>query len=87
MSKKAVEAASTEIFDAIGGIDAERQIQIDNIAEVELDGAPVSRTSRAARRQRHSRRSLAVAKAAAEAAGLPLYRYVGGASAHLHRSR
>ena len=37
--QKAVDAANTEIFDAIGGIDAENQIQIDNIM-IELDGTP-----------------------------------------------
>ncbi|MBB4231468.1 phosphopyruvate hydratase [Rhizobium mongolense] len=77
--EKAVEAANTEIFDAIGGIDAENQIQIDNIM-IELDGTPnKSRLGANA----ILGVSLAVAKAAAQAAGLPLYRYVGGASAHL----
>ncbi|WP_455873052.1 phosphopyruvate hydratase [Rhizobium yanglingense] len=77
--EKAVEAANTEIFDAIGGIDAENQIQIDNIM-IELDG-----TANKARLGANAILgvSLAVAKAAAQAAGLPLYRYVGGASAHL----
>jgi enolase len=37
----------------------------------------------ASRRQRHTRRSLAVAKAAAEASGLPLYKYVGGPNARI----
>src|SRR6478609_880296 len=77
--EKAVDAANTEIFDAIGGIDAENQIQIDNIM-IELDGTPnKSRLGANA----ILGVSLAVAKAAAQAAGLPLYRYVGGASAHL----
>jgi enolase len=77
--EKAVEAANTEIFDAIGGIDAENQIQIDNIM-IELDGTPnKSRLGANA----ILGVSLAVAKAAAQAAGLPLYRYVGGASAHM----
>ena len=75
--EKAVEAANTEIFDAIGGIDAENQIQIDQIM-IELDGTPnKSRLGANA----ILGVSLAVAKAAAQAAGLPLYRYVGGASA------
>ena len=41
--EKAVEAANTEIFDAIGGIDAENQIQIDNIMQQAFDylDAPV----------------------------------------------
>ncbi|MGO7427065.1 phosphopyruvate hydratase, partial [Rhizobium ruizarguesonis] len=75
--QKAVDAANTEIFDAIGGIDAENQIQIDNIM-IELDGTPnKSRLGANA----ILGVSLAVAKAAAQASGLPLYRYVGGASA------
>ncbi|MGO7207615.1 phosphopyruvate hydratase, partial [Rhizobium ruizarguesonis] len=77
--QKAVDAANTEIFDAIGGIDAENQIQIDNIM-IELDGTPnKSRLGANA----ILGVSLAVAKAAAQASGLPLYRYVGGASASL----
>ncbi|CDM58216.1 phosphopyruvate hydratase [Rhizobium favelukesii] len=77
--EKAVEAANTEIFDAIGGIDAENQIQIDNIM-IELDGTPNKARLGA---NAILGVSLAVAKAAAQASGLPLYRYVGGASAHL----
>jgi len=77
--QKAVDAANTELFDAIGGIDAENQIQIDNIM-IELDGTPnKSRLGANA----ILGVSLAVAKAAAQASGLPLYRYVGGASASL----
>ncbi|MGO7998147.1 hypothetical protein ACC734_37950, partial [Rhizobium ruizarguesonis] len=74
--QKAVDAANTEIFDAIGGIEAENQIQIDNIM-IELDGTPnKSRLGANA----ILGVSIAVAKAAAQASGLPLYRYVGGAS-------
>jgi enolase len=77
--EKAVEAVETEIFDAIGGLEAENQIQIDEIM-CELDGTPnKSRLGANA----ILGVSLAVAKAAAEASGLPLYRYVGGARAHL----
>ncbi|MDL2407863.1 phosphopyruvate hydratase [Rhizobium calliandrae] len=77
--EKAVEAVNTEIFDAIGGIDAENQIQIDNIM-IELDGTPnKSRLGANA----ILGVSLAVAKAAAQCANLPLYRYVGGAHARL----
>ncbi|MDL2398599.1 phosphopyruvate hydratase [Rhizobium mayense] len=77
--EKAVEAVNTEIFDAIGGIDAENQIQIDNIM-IELDGTPnKSRLGANA----ILGVSLAVAKAAAQSANLPLYRYVGGAHARL----
>ncbi len=57
--EKAVEAANTEIFDAIGGIDAENQIQIDNID----DRARRHAEQVAPRRQRHPRRfGLAVAQ-------------------------
>ncbi len=77
--EKAVEAVNTEIFDAIGGMDAENQIQIDDIM-IELDGTPnKSRIGANA----ILGVSLAVAKAAAQSATLPLYRYVGGAHARL----
>lgn len=77
--EKAVEAVNTEIFDAIGGFDAENQIQIDQMM-IALDGTPnKSRIGANA----ILGVSLAVAKAAAEASGLPLYRYVGGPNAHL----
>ncbi len=77
--EKAVEAVNTEIFDAIGGLDAESQIHIDKTL-IELDGTPnKSRLGANA----ILGVSLAVAKAAADSSGLPLYRYVGGASAHL----
>jgi enolase len=77
--ERAVEAVNGEIFEAIGGLEAENQIQIDRTM-IELDGTPnKSRLGANA----ILGVSLAVAKAAAEAAGLPLYRYVGGASAHL----
>ena len=77
--EKAVEAVNTEIFDAIGGLDAENQIQIDNIM-IEIDG-----TANKSRLGANAILgvSLAVAKAAAEASGLPLYRYVGGPNAHV----
>jgi len=72
--RKAVEAVQTEILDAIGGMDAEDQVAIDETM-IELDGT--------ANKSRIGANailgvSLAVAKAAAETAGLPLYRYVGG---------
>lgn len=74
---KAVEAVNDEIFSAISGMDAEDQIHIDE-ALIELDG-----TSNKARLGANAILgvSLAVAKAAAQASGLPLYRYVGGAYA------
>jgi len=76
---KAVAAVNGEIFDAIGGRDAEDQIAIDR-AMIELDGTPnKSRLGANA----ILGVSLAVAKAAADASGLPLWRYVGGAGAHV----
>ncbi|MBW8446144.1 MAG: phosphopyruvate hydratase [Arenimonas sp.] len=77
--EKAVEAVNTEIFDAIGGLEAENQIQIDNLM-IELDG-----TANKSRLGANAILgvSLAVAKAAAEATGLPLYRYIGGPNAHV----
>ncbi len=77
--ERAVEAVNGEIFDAIGGLDAEDQIQIDE-AMISLDG-----TSNKSRLGANAILgvSLAVAKAAAESAGLPLYRYVGGTNARL----
>ena len=49
---KAVEAVNGEIFDALGGMDAEQQVQIDETM-IELDGTP---NKSRLRRQRHSRR-------------------------------
>jgi enolase len=76
---KAIEAVNGEIFDAIGGMEAENQIQIDETL-IKLDG-----TENKSRLGANAVLgvSLAVAKAAAEANGLPLYRYVGGTNAHL----
>jgi enolase len=75
--QKAVEAVNGEIFDAIGGMDAEQQVQIDN-AMIALDGTPnKSRLGANA----ILGVSLAVAKAAAASCDMPLYRYVGGTSA------
>ncbi|MCV0396841.1 MAG: phosphopyruvate hydratase [Rhizobiaceae bacterium] len=77
--KKAVDAVNGEIFETIGGMEAEEQLHIDRTM-IELDGTPnKSRLGANA----ILGVSLAVAKAAAEAAGLPLYRYVGGAAAHV----
>ncbi len=75
--QKAIEAVNGEIFDAIGGMDAEDQLAIDS-AMLTLDG-----TENKGRLGANAILgvSLAVAKAAADAAGLPLYRYVGGTSA------
>src|SRR5882724_3079651 len=76
---KAVQAVNAEIFDALSGRDAEDQMAID-AALVALDGTPnKSRLGANA----ILGVSLAVAKAAAAQAALPLYRYVGGARAHV----
>ncbi|HET9618480.1 MAG TPA: phosphopyruvate hydratase [Pseudolabrys sp.] len=76
---KAVDAINGEIFDTIGGMDAEEQVQIDE-AMIDLDGTPNKARLGA---NAILGVSLATAKAAAEASGLPLYRYVGGTSARL----
>ena len=76
---KAVEAVNGEIFDALSGMDAEDQRRIDD-ALIKLDGTPSKGRLGANAILGVSR---AVAKAAAEAAGLPLYRYLGGVNAHL----
>jgi len=73
----AVAAVNHDIFEAISGLDAEDQIKIDAVM-TELDGTP--NKSRLGANATLGV-SLAVAKAAAEDAGLPLYRYVGGAYA------
>ncbi|WP_207539374.1 phosphopyruvate hydratase [Sabulicella rubraurantiaca] len=75
--QKAVANIEGEIFDAIGGMDAAEQVKIDGIM-LELDGTPNKARLGA---NATLAVSLAVAKAAAEAHGLPLYRYVGGAFA------
>ena len=77
--KSAVDAVNGEIFEAVGGLEAENQIQIDRTM-IDLDGTPNKARLGA---NAILGVSLAVAKAAAEAASLPLYRYVGGAGAHV----
>ncbi|HZV17894.1 MAG TPA: phosphopyruvate hydratase [Sphingobium sp.] len=76
---KAVGAVNGEIFDAIGGMDAEAQAQIDRTM-IALDGTPNKARLGA---NAILGVSLAVAKAAAISRGLPLYRYVGGTAARL----
>jgi enolase len=73
----AVEAVNHEIFDVLSGLEGEDQLNIDRTL-IALDGT--------ANKERLGANailgvSLAVAKAAADDAGLPLYRYVGGTSA------
>jgi enolase len=77
--RKAVTAVNGEIFDAIGGMDAEAQAKIDETM-IALDGTPNKARLGA---NAILGVSLATAKAAAEANGLPLYRYVGGTAARL----
>ena len=76
---KAIAAVNGEIFDAIGGMDAEDQAQIDETL-IALDG-----TANKSRLGANALLgvSLATAKAAALACDLPLYRYVGGTAARL----
>jgi enolase len=76
---KAVQAVNGEILEAIGGMEAEDQIEIDE-AMIALDGTPNKARLGA---NAILGVSLAVAKAAAAAAGLPLYRYVGGTPARV----
>ena len=76
---KAVAAVNGEIFEALADMDAENQIAIDR-AMIELDGTPNKARLGA---NAILGVSLAVAKAAADACGMPLYRYVGGASARI----
>ncbi len=74
---RAVEAVNGEIFDVLSGLDAEGQAKIDQTM-ITLDGTPNKGRLGA---NAILGTSLAVAKAAAAQAGLPLYRYVGGAGA------
>jgi enolase len=76
---EAVKAVNGEIADAILGLEAEDQPAID-ARMIELDG-----TANKGRLGANAilGASLAVAKAAADARGLPLYRYVGGVAAHV----
>ncbi|HET6183585.1 MAG TPA: phosphopyruvate hydratase [Acetobacteraceae bacterium] len=72
--RQAIANVEGEIFDAIGGMDAAEQVKIDDIL-IDLDGTPnKSRLGANA----ILAVSLALAKAAAEDLGVPLYRYVGG---------
>ncbi len=76
---QAVDAVNGEISDRLLGLDAEDQRDVD-LAMIELDGTPnKSRLGANA----ILGVSLAMAKAAANARGLPLYSYVGGVSAHV----
>jgi enolase len=75
--QKAIENVNTEISEAILGLEANEQAFLDN-ALIELDG-----TENKSRLGANAMLavSIAVAKAAAEESGLPLYRYFGGSGA------
>lgn len=77
--QKAVDAVNGEIYDALGGMDAENQRHLDETM-IELDG-----TANKSRLGANAILgvSLAAAKAAAESSAMDLYRYVGGANAHI----
>jgi len=76
---KAVEAVRGELAELLVGLDAEDQREID-LAMIALDG-----TANKGRLGANAilGASLAVAKAGADARGLPLYRYIGGVQAHV----
>jgi len=76
---KAISAVNGEIFDLLSGMDAGDQVKIDSLL-CELDGTDNKKRLGA---NAILGVSLAIAKAAAADAGLPLYRYIGGAYAHL----
>ena len=75
----AIEAVNGELTEALIGLDAEDQADLDRTM-IELDG-----TDNKGRLGANAILgvSLAAAKAAAEARGMPLYKYVGGVSAHV----
>ncbi|RLV56584.1 phosphopyruvate hydratase [Aeromicrobium phragmitis] len=76
---KAVESVNGPIADALADLDADDQRAIDAVM-MDLDGTPNKGGFGA---NAILGVSLAVAKAAAESAGLPLFRYVGGPNAHV----
>jgi enolase len=75
----AVEAVNTELFEALSGMDADEQEYLDQVM-LDLDG-----TDNKGRLGANAILgvSLAIAKAAADDAALPLYRYVGGSHARV----
>ena len=76
---KAVEFVNSEIYDALAGMDAEDQIQLDRLM-IELDG-----TENKSRLGANAILgvSLALAKSAAASYEQSLYKYIGGVSAHV----
>jgi enolase len=77
--EKAVRSVNRDILEALSGMEAEDQVAIDDTMR-RLDGTPNKARLGA---NAILGVSLAVAKAASEGAGLPLYRYVGGTSARV----
>jgi enolase len=77
--RKAVEAVNTKIAAEVVGFDADDQRSVD-AAMIALDGTPNKAELGA---NAILGVSLALAKAAADSAGLPLFRYVGGPNAHV----
>ncbi len=77
--EKAVDAVVQTLGPAIEGLDADDQRLVDQ-AMLDADGTPNKATIGA---NAILGVSLAVARAAADSAGLPLYRYVGGPNAHV----
>jgi enolase len=76
---EAISAINHEIFDCLSGLDAADQVHIDRLM-IGLDGT-ANKSELGANAILGV--SLAIAKAAAEASGLPLYRYVGGPTARI----
>jgi enolase len=76
---RAVENVNIELAEVLIGEDATDQVAIDNLM-IELDGTPTKSKLGA---NAILGVSLAVAKAAAQSVGLPLYRYIGGTDAHI----
>lgn len=76
---KAVEAVNGEIFEALVGLDATQQVDIDGVM-LDMDG-----TDNKSRLGANAILgvSLAIAHAAASSVGQPLYRYIGGTSARV----
>ena len=76
---KAIDGVNGELAELLIGLDAEDQRELD-LAMIEADGTPNKGRIGA---NAILGVSLATAKAAADARGLPLYRYVGGVAAHV----
>ena len=77
--EKAVESVNGEIFQALEGLDGTDQRLVDELM-IEIDGTETKSRLGA---NAMLGVSLAVAKAAAESVGLPLYRYIGGVNARI----